>query len=385
MPRSVCAVTGSRADYGLLRPVLTLMRDDAELALHVVVTGAHLAPEFGSTWRVLVDDGFAIEACVDLLLSDDSAAAVSRSLGLAVIGFGDVFDRLRPDFLMVLGDRYEIMAATLAATVARIPIVHLCGGDVTEGAFDEGLRHAISKLSHIHCVTNAEAARRVRQLGEDPARVVETGSPGLDAVRDFHPLPRAEFFARIGLRPHARNLLVTYHPVTLEPEGQTRQLAELLAALDDLGPDIGLILTGSNADPDGLALTQSMRGFAERHANACFHLSLGQTLYFNALTHADAIVGNSSSGLYEAPSFHTATVNIGDRQKGRPRAASVLDCPPQRRAIAAAIDRALCLDCTDVTNPYGDGHSAEHIVAAVKAAPPPEALLKKRFFDMAGA
>jgi UDP-N-acetylglucosamine 2-epimerase (non-hydrolysing)/GDP/UDP-N,N'-diacetylbacillosamine 2-epimerase (hydrolysing) len=379
-PLKICAVTGSRADWGLLSPPLALLRADKAFALDLVVTGQHLVPAEGNTAQEIEREGFAISARVDMLLASDTPVAVAKSMGLAVAGFADAFARLAPDLVFVLGDRYEILAAVEAAVVARLPVAHLCGGDITEGAMDDAIRHAITKLSHLHFVTNEAAAQRLRQLGEDPDRVHCVGSPGLDRIRQTKLLDRAAFFQRIGLAPRAANLLVTFHPETLNTD-TLGQCLEMLVALHELGPESGLIFTGSNADPGGRGVDRLVGEFVATHDNACAHASLGAELYFSALRHARAVVGNSSSGLYEAPSFKIPTVNIGDRQRGRLRAASVIDCAAERRAIEAAIRRALTLDCTGVVNPYGDGHASERIVAVLRSLGDPRQLVRKRFVD----
>ena len=392
MPRrKVCVVTGSRADYGLLYWPMRLLREDPDFELQTVVTGMHLAPEFGSTWRQVADDGFSIAARVEMLLSGDTSVAVTKSLGLGVIGFADALSSLAPDLMLILGDRYEILAAAQAALIAGLPVAHLCGGDLTEGAFDDAIRHAITKMSHIHFVTNVEAERRLLQMGEAPARVYRVGSPGLDHIARSEWLTREAVFEALGLWPRKRNLVVTFHPATLDAKNALGQLDALLGALDDLGGDVGgggagggdvgLILTGSNADTEGRALTRRLAEFARNRDDAVFSLSLGQNLYLNALKQADAVVGNSSSGLYEAPSFRIPTVNIGDRQGGRLKAGSVIDCQPERAEILAALRKAFELDCSKVENPYGDGKSAPRIVAALKAIDDPIALVRKGFHD----
>lgn len=378
----ICVVSGSRADYGLLLSPMRLIRDDPELELQLAVTGSHLAEDFGATAREIEADGFTIDACVDSLEPSDSAASIARSLGRGVIGFADALSELGPDIVMLLGDRFEILAATQAALIGRWPIAHLCGGDVTEGAFDDAFRHAMTKMAHLHFVTNELAARRVRQLGEDPAHIHTVGNPALDLLKDFEAMARDAFFEALGLAPRARTILVTFHPVTLDDESSLVQADALLGALDDLGPEVGIILTGPNADTEGRSLSRHMEDYAAGHDNATFHVSLGQTLYFNALTHVDLVLGNSSSGLYEAPSFKLPTVNIGDRQEGRLKAASVIDCAPARDAIGAAIRQALELDCTDAINPYGDGRAGERIVSVLKSIREPRNLIKKRFFDI---
>ena len=384
-PRRICVVSGSRADYGLLAPVMRLIRDDPDLELQVVVTGTHLCTEFGFTYRRIEHDGFKIDARVDSLQPGDDVAAVTRSIGFGVIGFADVLQLLRPAVMLVLGDRFEILAAVQAALIARVPVAHLCGGDSTEGAFDEGIRHAITKMAHLHFATHDAAVRRLRQMGENPDHILLAGSPGLDQIKAVPRLGRHETFRAIGMEPRPRSLLITFHPETLATARAVEQMDELLAALDGLGPDYGLIFTGPNADTEGRALARRIEDFTADHENAVFRVSLGQKLYLSALAQVDAVVGNSSSGLYEAPSFKLPTVDIGDRQKGRLKAASVISCPAERGAIAAAIGRALALDCSKVENPYGDGKSAQRIVEALKAIPDPAALLKKQFHELAVA
>lgn len=379
--RKVCVVTGSRAEYGLLAGSMRALRDAEDFTLQVAVSGMHLAPQFGNTWRDVTADGFAIDARVDMLLSGDTPLAITKSVGLGVIGFADAFARLVPDFVLLLGDRYETLAAAQAAALQSIPVVHLAGGDLTEGVLDESIRHAITKLSHLHCVTNADAARRLRQLGEDPARIHLTGSPGLDACRAFQPPPRPEFLAELGLGAVQRLFLVTYHPVTLA-NGDAAAVGELLAMLDGLPAEDGLILTGANADAGGQAINDRLVQFAGHRANTVFHMSLGQRRYFAALSHCDAVIGNSSSGLYEAPTFRKPTVNIGDRQKGRLRAASVTDCPPERGAILSALQRGLSLDLSAVENPYGDGRATARILQVLRDAPERSLLLHKEFYDL---
>lgn len=381
MNRRICFVTGSRADYGLILGPMRMIRDDPDLDLQLIVTGTHLAASYGETQRPIEDDGFAVDARVDMVLAADTPVAVTKATGLAVIGFADALDRLRPDILFIPGDRYEMLAAAQAALIARIPIAHLCGGDVTEGAFDEAIRHSITKMAHLHFVTNRDAQRRVCQLGEAPDHVFKVGSPGLDTLLAAEAMDRDAFFASLGMEPRARTLLVTFHPPTLDALEPVLQLEELLAALDGLGPDFGFVFTGSNADTEGGRLNQRIMAYAAGRDGAEFYASLGLRRYAAALRHVDVVVGNSSSGLYEAPSFATPTVNIGDRQKGRLRADSVIDCAPERKAIRAAINRALSLDCSGVVNPYGDGRSAPRILAVLKAVADPSALLKKHFHD----
>jgi UDP-hydrolysing UDP-N-acetyl-D-glucosamine 2-epimerase len=299
---------------------------------------------------------------------------VTHACGRVLDGMADALASLRPDLLLVLGDRYEILCCVLAATLARIPIAHIAGGDVTEGAFDEGFRHAITKMSHLHFVTNADAAARVRQMGERHVHL--TGSPGLDMIRQAHILPRAELFSELGLAPARTNILVTFHPVTLARDSLA-QFEEVLAALEGMD-DAAIVITGSNADPEGRQIDARAKAFVRSHANCVFHPSLGIARYLSALTHMDAVVGNSSSGLYEAPSFGVPTVNVGERQQGRLKAESVFDTAPQRADILQTLRTALARGRQATVNPYGDGHASERIIAALKDADP-TTLLHKSF------
>ena len=381
MPRQrICVVTGSRAEYGLLYWVLHDLRADAGVELQVVATGMHLAPEFGFSVREIEADGFAVERRVEMLLAGDTPGSVAKSVGLGVIGMSDALASLAPDVVLVLGDRFEILAAAQACLFHKIPLAHIAGGDVTEGAFDESIRHAITKMAQVHFVTNEAAARRVRQLGEDPARVFVVGSPGLDHLRRRSLLERPALEAALGAPLGQRNLLITFHPVTLSDDDGAAEFEELLAALAGLGTETTLWFTRPNADTGGRALSGRLDAWAgERAAWVHVHTSLGQLRYLSLMAQVDAVVGNSSSGLYEAPSLGVATVDIGDRQRGRLAASSVLHCAPERQAIAAAIARATALDCRQVINPYGDGASAARIVSLLRQLPDAGTLLRKPF------
>lgn len=390
----VLAVTGTRAEYGLLTWVLRELAARPEVDLGLAVTGAHLSPEFGLTYREIEADGFRVDARVEMLLSSDSAVGIGKSLGLAVMGFAEALGRLRPHLLLLVGDRYETLAAAQAALIARVPVAHIAGGDVSEGAYDEAMRHAITKMAHLHFVTSAEAARRVRQLGEDPARIHLVGSPGIDFIKRSPLLGRGALEEALGFKLRPRNLLVTFHPTTLEG-GAAAQLRELLTALDLLGPEVGVLLTKPNADVEGRALFPLIDAFVEGRPNCKAFVSMGHRNYLSAMAQVDVVVGNSSSGLYEAPSFGKPTVNLGDRQRGRLRATSVVDCVVEARAIAAAINAALVRDCQGVVNPYGEGDAAPKIARVVGEligtasavpggddGPDLTGLLKKRFKDL---
>ena len=372
MRRRICTVTSTRADYGLLAPVMRAITGHADLELQVLATGSHLSREHGMTIEAIERDGFSVSARVEMLLASDSSIGVAKSMGLGLIGFADAFQQLMPDVVLLLGDRFEILAAATAAFTQGIPLAHIAGGDVTEGALDEGFRHAITKLASVHFVTNADAARRVRQMGEDPARIVISGSPGIDAILAQAPTARDEIESRLGFKLRARNLLITFHPETATTLPADAQVVELLAALDQLageGLELGLIFTGANADAGGRAVKALVQRYVDERPHSLYRESLGQALYLGTMRHVDAVVGNSSSGLYEAPSLRVPTVNIGDRQKGRLLASSVINCPTERTQIHAAILAALALDCSSAINPYGDGHAAKRIAAWLADTP----------------
>lgn len=385
MTRKVCVVTGTRAEFGLLRWLMREIQEHPELELQVAATGMHLSPEFGSTHQEIEADGFTIDAKVEMLLSADTKTAVTKSMGLGVIGFADAYARLMPDIVVVLGDRFEIFAATSAALIAGIPVAHLHGGETTEGAFDEAIRHSITKMSHLHFVAADEYRNRVIQLGESPDRVFNVGGMGIDAIKRIRLLNREELEESIDFRLGEKNLLVTFHPVTLdEGASSAAQMTELLAALDEV-EDTQLIFTMPNADTGGRGLGAMVREFVEHKPNACVFTSLGQLRYFSCLAQIDGVVGNSSSGLAEAPSFSIGTVNIGDRQKGRLRAESVIDCDPTKSSILKALEKlyspAFKSTLSSVSNPYGNGGASTDI-ARVLAEYPLDDLLKKSFYNL---
>jgi UDP-hydrolysing UDP-N-acetyl-D-glucosamine 2-epimerase len=380
--RRICVVTGSRAEYGLLSVLMRALKSEPAFTLQIVATGMHLAPQFGLTWREIEADGFIIDARVDMQLTSDTPAGVTKSLGLAVIGFAETFNRLKPDLLVVLGDRYEILAAAQAALIAKVPVAHIAGGDTTEGAFDEAIRHSITKMSHLHFVTNEVSAKRVRQLGENPEHVFVVGSPGIDVINKVKLLTREELERQLGFRFLKRNLLVTFHPATLEAIPAQDQFQELLKALDALGNDTGIIITLPNADTDSGVIIKLIEHYVSTRPWSRAYPSLGQIRYLSAVSHVDAVVGNSSSGLYEVPSFKKPTVNIGDRQKGRIQASSVINCRPDAADIIRALNESFKKDCSTAVNPYGSGNSAEKIISIMKAVPDYRALLQKHFYEI---
>jgi len=377
-------VTGSRAEYGLLRWVVRGLRDASDVDLQLIATGTHLSPEFGLTHREIEEDGIRIDRRIEMLLSSDTSTGIAKSMGLAMIGFADAYEELAPELVLVLGDRFEILAAAAAAAVARIPIAHLHGGEATEGSVDDAMRHAITKLAHLHFVAAEPYRRRIIQLGEDPARVFLVGGLGVDSIKKLTLLDRARVESALGLRLSARSLLVTFHPATLGPGTASDHMSELLAALDLLH-DTQLIFTMPNADTESRAVKSRIEAFVVGHTNARAFSSLGQQLYLSCLRQVDGVVGNSSSGLIEAPSMKKGTINIGDRQRGRLKASSVIDCEPERGAIAAAIQRlyspAFQAGLSDVWNPYGDGGASDRVVDIVRTHPL-DGILKKTFYDV---
>lgn len=339
--RKICVVTGTRAEYGLLYWLMKEIELDRQLQLQLLVTGMHLSPEFGLTYQAIEADGFVIDEKVEMLLSSDTPVGITKSIGLGVIGFADALDRLKPDIMVVLGDRYEILAAVEAAMVFNIPVAHIHGGETTEGAIDEGIRHSITKMAHLHFVSAAPYQKRVIQLGEDPKRVFCFGSPGWDSIRNLKLLTLSELEESIGFNLGAKFFLVTYHPVTTNLNAAEYEIGELFAALGKY-PEYKILMTKSNADTGGRIIAQMMGSFMEEYPDRVLLIdSLGTFRYLNALRLCAGVIGNSSSGLLEAPLLQKATVNIGDRQKGRLRLENVIDCAVDKMSIVEGIRAAI--------------------------------------------
>jgi UDP-hydrolysing UDP-N-acetyl-D-glucosamine 2-epimerase len=383
--RTIGVVTVARSDYGIYRSILRQIAADPELRLQIIASGMHLAPEFGNTVSMIEADGYSVSDRVESLLASDSPEGISKSMGLGVMGFSQVFARSRPDLLLVLGDRFDMYPAVVAALPFRIPVAHLHGGEVSFGAIDDALRHSMTKLSHLHFVSTEEYRQRVLQMGEEPWRVTVSGAPALDELDPATFLGRAELEQRFGLRLDEPPLLITFHPASLQPDQVEWQTAELLAAVEVSGQPA--IFTAPNADTGGRRAREMMEGFASQHPRMWFVENFGQLGYFSAMNCAAAMVGNSSSGIIEAASFHLPVVNIGERQEGRSRAANVIDVGYGREEILAGLRRALGpgfrSSLKNVRNPYrSTGSSAAvQIVERLKAVPLDEQLTKKRFCD----
>jgi GDP/UDP-N,N'-diacetylbacillosamine 2-epimerase (hydrolysing) len=383
--RKICVVSGSRADYDLLYPLLCELKDAPDIELQLVVTGMHLEKKFGATWRSIERDGFRISSRINIKLVQDTPVAISRATGAGIAGLAKEYEKLIPDIIVVLGDRFEIFAAAVAALICGIPLAHLHGGEATFGAFDEALRHSITKMSHLHFTATESYRRRVIQLGEDPQRVFCVGALGLDNIKREKLLGRAEVEDALKLRLKPHNLLVTFHPVTLEKGTAAGQVRALLAVLDGL-ESTQLIFTRTNADTYGKIINQDIEKYVNEHKDkAALFDCLGRRRYLSLMRHVDAVVGNSSSGIIEAPSFGIGTINIGDRQKGRDRPQSVIDCEPDTGSIKNAFSRLYSDEfqriVKEVKNPYGQGDAAVKIRETLETYPL-KGILKKEFYDL---
>ena len=383
--RTIGVLTVGRSDFGIYRPVLEAIRDDSELELCLIVSGMHLSPHYGATVEQIEVEGFTVDERVDMLLCSDSPEGIAKSMGLGTMGFAQVYAHSRPDVLLVLGDRFEMHAAALAALPFNIPVAHIHGGEVTEGAMDEALRHAITKLSHLHFTSTEEYAQRVIQLGEEPWRVIVSGAPSLDNLNRMSYLNASGLKERFGLRINEAPLLVTFHPVTLEYTQVDVQTNELLRALHDRGSSV--IFTLPNADTGNSVIRQKIASFVKYHPNSAQAVeNLGTQGYFSLMKLSAAMVGNSSSGIIEAASFELPVVNIGSRQGGRARGRNVIDVGYNHSEILDGIQRAVApamrQSLQGMQNPYGDGHSAERIVSRLREVPLDEKLIVKRFYDL---
>lgn len=386
MKKKITVVTATRAEYGLLKPIILALQEVEEFAIEVVATGAHLSPEFGLTYKEIEGDNIEIAKKIEILLSSDTPVSISKSMGLAMISFAEYFEESKPDALIVLGDRYETLAVCCAAMNARIPIVHLYGGETTEGAVDEAIRHSISKMSYLHFTSTDEYRKRVIQLGEHPDRVFSVGGIGIENALKMQLLSKEELEKSINFTLDMPYAVVTFHPVTLEEGQAEKQFKEILKAFD-ANKDMKYIFTKANADANGRIINKMIDEYVAQNANTVAFESLGALRYLSALKYATMVIGNSSSGLVEVPSFKIPTINIGDRQKGRLQAKSVINCEPLEAEVKQAIELAGSVEFRDklvnVVNPYGDGNTSEKIVKTLKDKLLNGTVdLKKKFYDI---
>jgi GDP/UDP-N,N'-diacetylbacillosamine 2-epimerase (hydrolysing) len=385
LKRKICVYTSTRAEYGLLRSVIQKIQATESLQLQILATGMHLSPEFGMTIQEIRADGFDPDESIGILLSGDTPTAICKSMGLAMIGYGEAIERLRPEIVLLLGDRFETFCMAAAAQVCRVPIAHIHGGESTEGAIDEAFRHSITKMSHLHFTSCEPYRQRIIQLGEAPERVFNVGALGVENIRRIQLMERNELSEAIGFNLEKPYFLVTFHPVTLEKSTSEEQFQVLLDALDAFS-EYSVIFTKANADTDGRIINRLIDGYTEKNSKRCLAVtSLGSLRYLSAMKYAIALIGNSSSGILEAPSFRIPTVNIGDRQKGRMQAASILNCTPDvdsiRHTVEHALSSAFQLSLTGILNPYDRSGTCSTIVSLLAEMDISD-IIKKTFHDI---
>lgn len=385
MKRKICVVTGSRAEYGLIKKILFLLKNNNNVKLQLIVTGSHLSSAFGNTYQEIEKDNFIIDKKIEILLESDSSVAISKSMGLANISFAEAYQELMPDIIFVVGDRYEIFAAITPAFIMGIPIAHHSGGEVTIGAIDDSIRHCITKLSSLHFVAMEEYKKRVIQLGEEPDRVFLVGGLGVDNILSIELADRQEISKSTNFQFSKNNILVTFHPETLEVDKTINHLIELLEALQTFDDETSILFTLANADTLGKKFNEIIIDFVNQKSNCFYSFSLGQKLYYSCLNEFDIVIGNSSSGLGEAPTFKIPTINIGNRQMGRIKAGSIIDCKPDKAAILSAFNLAFEESFQEklknVVNPYGTGGASEMVINIISKIPL-QGLTNKKFFDL---
>ncbi|MEZ7892863.1 MAG: UDP-N-acetylglucosamine 2-epimerase [Candidatus Wallbacteria bacterium] len=383
--KKICFFTGTRAEYGLLMPLLEKIKKEKSFVLQLIVSGSHLSHEFGFTYKEIENDGFIINKKIEILLSSDTPIGVSKAMGLGFISYAEAINELKPDLMVILGDRYESFAAASVCLILNVPVVHLYGGELTEGAFDDSLRHAITKIAHLHFTSTEEYRNRVIQLGENPEFVFNVGAIGLDNIKRMKLLSKIEFEKSIGFKLKKKNIIVTFHPVTLEKQNSEKQFKNLLDAIDELD-DTGIIFTKPNADNGGREIISMIDKYVSKNSDraVCF-ASLGQLRYLSALKYVDAVVGNSSSGIIEAPSFKIGTINIGDRQKGRIKTDSIIECDYDLKSIKVALKKLYSESFQNllkkINSPYGEGDSAKKIIKVLKKVDL-SLIYPKKFYDI---
>ncbi|MFX4263254.1 UDP-N-acetylglucosamine 2-epimerase [Pelotomaculum propionicicum] len=386
MKNKISILTATRAEYGLLKPIIQKLIEVPEFDVRVVVTGAHLSSEFGLTYKEIELDDIAIDEKIEILLSADTPSAISKSMGLAMISFADYFDRIKPDMLIVLGDRYETLAVCIVAMNQRIPIAHLYGGESSEGLIDECIRHSITKMSYLHFTSTEKYRKRVIQLGEDPSRVFDVGAIGVENTKKLRLLEKLELAKSIDFEINKPYAVVTFHPVTLEKESSREQMIQLLEAIDS-HKELNYIFTKANSDTDGRIINYCIEQYVSSNSNCIAVTSLGVNRYLSAIKYCAFAIGNSSSGIIEVPSFKKPTINIGDRQKGRIQAKSIINCKPDSEQIKKAMDVAMSDDfrkqLKNVVNPYERPDTSNRIVAEIREWVLSSKLeIKKKFYDV---
>lgn len=326
----ICVITGTRAEYGLLKPIINKIKDDKQLGLQLVVTGMHISPEFGLTYKEILQDGFEISDKIEVLLSSDTPVGISKSIGLGIIGFAELFEKSKPDIVIILGDRYEIFAVASAAMIANIPIAHIHGGETTEGLIDEAIRHSITKMSYIHFPCTEEYRRRIIQLGESPDRVFNVGALGCENIKKIKFIDKEALKEELNIDFEKKVALLTFHPVTLDIFKAEKQFKEVLSAIDCF-EDLQVIFTKANSDTGGRIINYLIDEYVRKNSNRCIAFSsLGQVRYLSAMKYCSFVIGNSSSGILEAPVLNKPTINIGDRQKGRIQLESIINCEAKK-------------------------------------------------------
>ena len=384
--RKICVFTGTRADYGIMSRLVHLIDKDPDLQLQIIATNMHLSPEFGMTYKEIENDGFKIDKKVEMMLSSDTATGTVKSMGLALIGFADALEDLKPDLAVILGDRYEMLAAAEACLINKVPIAHIAGGAISEGAYDDAIRHSITKMSHLHFTETDEYRKRVIQLGEHPDRVWSTGALGVNNIRNEQIMPLSELESSLDFHLGEKFLLITFHPVTMENATAAEQCENLLTALSEVNREYQLLFTLPNSDTDGRVIIQKIKDYVSKNSDRAFAItSLGKRRYYSALKYTTAVIGNSSSGLVEAPSFNIPTLNIGNRQQGRTRGETVIDVPATPEGMRNGLKQALSADfiakCKTSTNPYEKANTLETIFNTIKSYPL-DGIIKKSFYNL---
>jgi GDP/UDP-N,N'-diacetylbacillosamine 2-epimerase (hydrolysing) len=384
--KKICIATGTRAEYGLLKPIIDKVYKADDLELQLVVTGMHLSTEFGLTYHEIEEDGYPITAKIEMLLGSDTPVGITKSMGVALIGFADFFETYKPDIVVILGDRYEMLMVATAAMVAKIPIAHIHGGERTEGLMDEAIRHSVTKMSHIHFTTTEEYRERVIQLGEQPCNVYNVGSLGIENIKTINLMKKNELEENLGFHFGKTTIMITFHPVTLEDISAEQEFGQLLQVVENHN-ELSIIFTKSNSDINGRVINNMIDEFVHKNSSRCVaYTSLGMLRYLSSLQYCSAVVGNSSSGIIEVPSFGIPTVNIGDRQKGRVHAGSVIDCGNSSDEIDKALNKALSAEFRKkavlYTNPYEGKETSEKIISVIRKSLNNGINLKKEFYDL---